>query len=178
MSQISNNLQSGLVKTAARISAIFQNWINPSPVCNRNMISRSVNFLRWGLGFIYLWFGALKFFPNLSSAEQIASTTIEIMSFGLLLPHISLPLLAVWETGIGLALLTGKFQRAALLSLYFHVAGTLFPLVLLPEQTWNTPPVAASMEGQYIFKNLITIGAALVIMAADGCGKNVVEGKR
>jgi uncharacterized membrane protein YphA (DoxX/SURF4 family) len=125
--------------------------------------------LRWGLGFIYLWFGALKFFPNLSSAEHLAGATIEIMSFGYVTPDISLPLLAIWETAIGLALLTGKFERTAVLSLYFHVAGTLAPLVLLPELTWSTPPMAASLEGQYIFKNLVTVGAAMVIAATQEC---------
>jgi uncharacterized membrane protein YphA (DoxX/SURF4 family) len=144
-------------------------WLRAPSACRRNKINRRVNFLRWGLGFSYLWFGALKFFPDLSSAEGLASATIEIMTFGLVTPHISLPLLALWETAIGLALLAGKFQRAAIWSLYFHVAGTLVPLVLLPEQTWTTPLVAASLEGQYIFKNLITVGAALVISAAEGC---------
>ena len=90
-----------------------------------------------------------------------------MMTFGLIMPHISLPMLALWETLIGLALLTGKFQRAAIISLYFHVARTFSPLVLLPEQTWNTPLIAASLEGQYIFKNLITVGSALVINAVE-----------
>ena len=146
-------------------------WFAPAESCNSNKINRSVKYLRWGLGFIYLWFGMLKFFPSLSSAEGIAGATIEMMSFGLVTPHISLPLLAFWESLIGLALLTGKFQRAAIFSLYFHVAGTLAPLLLLPEQTWSTPPIAASLEGQYIFKNLVTIGAGLVIDASEGCRK-------
>lgn len=146
-------------------------FLQPASACHQNKLNWSVNFLRWGLGFIYLWFGALKFFPNLSSAEHLAGATIEMMSFGYLMPDISLPLLAVWETTIGLALLTGKFERAAVLSLYFHVAGTFATLVLLPEQTWSTPPFAASLEGQYIFKNLVTIGAALVINATQGCRK-------
>lgn len=163
-------------KKAAQISVTgiadyFIAFFSASPVCEREKVSWRVRLLRFGLGFIYLWFGVLKFFPNLSSAEQLAGTTIELMSFGLLTPDLSLPLLALWETGIGLALLTGKFQRAAVFSLYFHVAGTLAPLFLLPEQTWSAPPFAASLEGQYIFKNLVTVAAALVISAAEGCRK-------
>jgi hypothetical protein len=72
---------------------------------------------------------------------------------------------------IGLALVTGKFQRVAIISLYAHVAGTLLPLVILPELTWAKPPFAASLEGQYIFKNLVTIGGALVINAMT-CTRN------
>lgn len=158
---------------AASAAAVFLKWLNAESACQQNEINRSVNFLRWALGFIYLWFGALKFFPNLSSAEDLAGTTIEMMTFGFLIPAVSLPLLAVWETAIGAALLTGKFQRAAILSLYFHVAGTLAPLVLLPEQTWNTPLLAASLEGQYIFKNLVTVGAAMVIATTKECRKKL-----
>jgi uncharacterized membrane protein YphA (DoxX/SURF4 family) len=155
-----------------KFGAVITNYFFRLPsACERKKINWRVNFLRWGLGFIYLWFGVLKFFPNLSSAEQLAGTTIELMSFGFLTPNISLPMLALWETAIGLALLTGKFQRIAIFSIFFHVAGTLAPLFLLPEQTWSAPPFAASLEGQYIFKNLITVGAALVINAAEGCRK-------
>lgn len=146
-------------------TAAFFRLLTASPICNRNEIAWRVNFLRWGLGFIYLWFGGIKFFPGLSSAEGLAGSTIEIMTLGYLTPHLSLPLLGVWETAIGLALLTGKFQRWAILSLYVHVGGTLLPLVLLPELTWSMPPLAASLEGQYIFKNLITVGGALVVSA-------------
>jgi uncharacterized membrane protein YphA (DoxX/SURF4 family) len=158
-------------KSVAGIAAYFSALFNSPPACERERINSRVAFLRRGLGFIYLWFGALKFFPNLSSAAHLAGTTIELMSFGFLTADISLPLLACWETGIGLALLTGKFRRMAVFSLYFHIAGTLMPLFLLPDRTWSAPPFAASLEGQYIFKNLITIGAALVINAAEGCRK-------
>jgi uncharacterized membrane protein YphA (DoxX/SURF4 family) len=141
------------------------NWITASPACSRNTLMWRVNVLRWTLGFIYLWFGGLKLFPGLSSAEYLAGTTLEMMSFGYLTPDLSLPLLGLWEAAIGLALLIGKSQRVAVISLYLHAAGTVLPLFLLPELTWSKPPIAASLEGQYIFKNLITIGAALVIGA-------------
>jgi uncharacterized membrane protein YphA (DoxX/SURF4 family) len=158
-----------IVKSAKNTISSFLKQFSAPAACDRKRVTRHVDILRWGLGFIYFWFGVLKFFPDLSSAEKLAGTTIEMMTLGLIVSSVSLPLLALWETSIGLALLTGRFQRAAIISLFFHVAGTFSPLVLLPEQTWNTPLVAASLEGQYIFKNLITIGAALVISAADGC---------
>jgi hypothetical protein len=69
----------------------FSEWLTASFVCNRSKINRRVNFSRWGLGFIYLRFGVLKFFPNLSSAEGLTEATIEIMTFGYLTPRISLP---------------------------------------------------------------------------------------
>lgn len=149
-----------------------------APACSRNEMTWRVNVLRWGLGFIYVWFGALKLFPGLSSAEGLAGASIEIMTLGYFTPDISLPLLGIWEAAIGLALLTGTFGRAAIVFIYIHVAGTLMPLVLLPELTWSQPPIAASLEGQYIFKNLVTVGGALVISAMTpfknevGCVEN------
>ncbi len=142
-----------------------------APACTPDEMSWRVNVLRWGLGFIYLWFGVLKLFPGLSSAEAIAGASIELMSFGLLQPEVSLPLLGLAEAIIGAALLTDRFLRLAILSIYFHVAGTLVPLVLLPEMTWSRPPIAASLEGQYIFKNIVTVGAALAISMKTVVGR-------
>lgn len=172
MRQITTNILAKETNWGAKTFKVLLRKFNPPPTCERNLINRNVSRLRWALGFIYLWFGLLKFFPNLSPAESLAGATLQIMTFGYVPPQISLLLLALWETAIGLALLTGKFQRVAIISLYFHIAGTFFPLFLFPEQTWNTPLVAASLEGQYIVKNLITLCAALVINATDGCGKN------
>ncbi len=142
-----------------------------SPACNVGEMTWRVNVLRWGLGFIYLWFGGLKLFPGFSSAELLAGSSIELLSLGLLTPDVSLPLLGLWEAAIGLSLLTGWYQRAGVICIYLHVAGTFLPLVLLPELTWSKPPLAASLEGQYIFKNLVTIGGALVIGAMN-CSSN------
>lgn len=148
--------------------------VTSSPTCSRNEMAWRVNVLRWGLGFIYLWFGGLKLFPGLSSAEMLAGTSVEIMSFGLLTPDLSLPLLGLWEAAIGLALLADRFRRTAIFSLYAHAAGTFLPLAILPELTWSRPPIAASLEGQYIFKNLVTIGGALVISAMT-CAKDKID---
>jgi hypothetical protein len=41
--------------------------------------------------------------------------------------------------------------------------GTFLPLVLLPEVCFTLAPFGLTLEGQYIVKNLVIIGAALVI---------------
>jgi hypothetical protein len=43
--------------------------------------------------------------------------------------------------------------------------GTFLPLILLPEQCFKVFPFVLTLEGQYIVKNLVIIGAALVIGA-------------
>ena len=53
------------------------------------------------IGLVYLWFGSLKFFTGVSPAEKLAQDTIEQLTMGLLLPEISIILLALWETLIG-----------------------------------------------------------------------------
>ena len=121
--------------------------------------------LRIGLGVVFLWFGVLKFFPGASPAEQLAAKTIQTLSGGAIGPSISLPVLAAWETLIGLGLLTGRFLRATLLLLAVQMLGTLTPLVLFPAETFTIFPFAPTLEGQYIIKNIVLIGAAMVVGA-------------
>ncbi len=118
--------------------------------------------LRMSLGIIFFWFGLLKFF-NLSPAQDLASRTISILTFGKVSASISMPVLAAWESLIGLGLLTGKAQRLTLLLLFIQMAGTLTPLFFFPHEVFVRIPYAPTLEGQYIIKNLVLISAAIVI---------------
>jgi len=60
----------------------------------RWMARNSLTLLQISLGIVFFWFGALKFFPGLSPAQDLAGRTIETLSFGLLQPTVSLPILA------------------------------------------------------------------------------------
>ena len=53
--------------------------------------------------------------------------------------------------------------RAALFLLFLQMPGTMLPLILLPDVCFTTFPYGLTMEGQYIIKNLVLIGAALVV---------------
>lgn len=134
-----------------------------------------VPVLRIGLGVVFLWFGVLKFFPGLSPAEDLAARTIEQLSFGLITPAVSLPVLATWETLIGLGLLSARFLRATLLLLALQMLGTITPLLLFPAETFTAFPYAPTLEGQYIIKNVVLIGAAMVVGATVRGGGMVVE---
>src|SRR5689334_22677273 len=91
-----------------RIDVRLTNW----------MARHGITLLRISLGIVFFWFGVLKFFPNLSPAQDLAERTISTLSFGLVTPNISLPVLAAWECLIGLGLISGKFMRATLLLLF------------------------------------------------------------
>ncbi|HEY3336718.1 MAG TPA: DoxX family membrane protein [Candidatus Limnocylindrales bacterium] len=125
----------------------------------------AIPVLRVALGIVFLWFGALKFFPGLSPAQDLAARTIQVLSFGIVQPAVSLPFLAAWECLIGLGLLSGRYLRATLLLLVAQMAGTLTPLFLFPSETFTQLPVAPTLEGQYIIKNLVLVAAAMVVGA-------------
>lgn len=113
--------------------------------------------MRYSLGFIYLLFGALKFFPNLSPAEWIAGETVVRMSGGLLSPQISLWLLATLECAIGLGLIANVCMTYVFVLFMFHMAGTFTPFVLLPQATISFARFAPTLEGQYILKNVVLV---------------------
>jgi uncharacterized membrane protein YkgB len=121
--------------------------------------------LRISLGIVFFWFGALKFFPSLSPAEALATKTIMAISFGVIKPAVSLPILATWECLIGLGLITGRCLRATLLLFFVQMVGTVIPLFLFPDETWTHFSYAPTLEGQYILKNIVLVSAALVIGA-------------
>jgi uncharacterized membrane protein YkgB len=129
------------------------------------MARHGVTLTRLALGVVFLWFGALKFVPGWSPAADLATRTISRLSFGVIGPAISLPLLAAWESLIGLGLLSGRLLRVTLLLLFVQMPGTMMPLILFPAETFRIFPYAPTLEGQYIIKNLVLISAAIVIGA-------------
>lgn len=155
----------GLTARIDRIDAHIADW----------MARNSVSLLRVSLGVVFLWFGALKFFPSLSPAQDLAARTIEALSLGLVGPSLSLPALAAWECLIGLGLLWRRTTRAALLLMALQMLGTLTPLVLFPAEAFTRPPFAPTLEGQYIIKNLVLVSAGLVIGATVRGGRVVAE---
>ena len=134
-----------------------------------------VPVLRIGLGIVFLWFGVLKFFPDLSPAADLATRTIERLTLGAVTPGLALPVLAAWEALIGLGLLTGRYLRATLFLLALQMAGTITPLVLFPADAFTWFPFAPTLEGQYIIKNVVLIGAAMVVGATVRGGRLVAE---
>lgn len=129
------------------------------------MAANGVRLTRIALGIVFLWFGIIKFVPDWSPAAQLATRTIDRLSVGLIGPAISLPMLALWESLIGIGLLTGRYLRATLLLLFVQMPGTMTPLLLFPHETFRAFPYAPTLEGQYIIKNLVLIGAAIVVGA-------------
>jgi uncharacterized membrane protein YkgB len=142
------------------------------------MARHGVVLLRIALGVIFVWFGAIKFVPGWSPAADLAARTIERVSFGLVGPELGLPLLATWETLIGVGLLSGHYLRLTLLLLFVQMPGTMMPLVLFPEETFLALPYSPTLEGQYIIKNVVLVSAAIVIGATVRGGRLIPDSSR
>jgi uncharacterized membrane protein YkgB len=134
-----------------------------------------VPILRVALGVVFLWFGVLKFFPGVSPAETLAARTIEQLTFGAIRPNVSLPVLAAWESLIGVGLILNVWMRGILLLLAIQMLGTFTPLILFPTETFSVWPFVPTLEGQYIIKNIVLIGAAMVVGATVRGGRLVPE---
>jgi uncharacterized membrane protein YkgB len=134
----------------------------------RWMAGYGITFLRIALGLVFVWFGALKLVPGLSPAEDLVRATVPIIPGG-----VFMPVLGVWEITIGLGFLTARALRLTILLLFLQMPGTLSPVVLLPERVFTAFPFGLTLEGQYIFKNLVLISAALVIGATVRGGRLV-----
>lgn len=129
------------------------------------MAQHGIRLTRIALGIVFLWFGAIKCIPGWSPAADLATRTISALTFDLAPPSLSLPLLAVWESLIGIGLLSGRYLRTTLLLLFVQMPGTVMPLFLFPDETFRAFPYAPTMEGQYIIKNLVLVAAAIVVGA-------------
>jgi uncharacterized membrane protein YkgB len=120
-------------------------------------------FLRISLGIVFFWFGVLKFFPNISPAENLATKTIDVITYGMIPHTVSIKLLALWETIIGIGLFTNRFQRTTLFLLWSQMVGAWLPLVVFPTEMFVIFPVVLTLEGQYIVKNVVLIAASFVL---------------
>ena len=135
-------------------------WLGLGPLDRRiaSWMQRNGLFvLRVGLGIVFVWFGLLK--PlGMSPAEELVRRVIYVVP-----PDFFVPFLGWWEVAIGVGLLYRPLNRTAIFLLFLQMPGTLLPLVLLPEVCFTQVPWGLSLEGQYIIKNAVLIGAALAV---------------
>ncbi|MBI2106846.1 hypothetical protein HYT57_02570 [Candidatus Woesearchaeota archaeon] len=114
-------------------------------------------YLRYSLAIVFIWFGLLKSF-GYSPASELVTKTIYFVD-----PNWFVPFLGWWEFAIGFCLLFKPLIRAGIFLMFLQMIGTFLPLILLPSVVYGPVPFSLTLEGQYIIKNIVLIGAAIVI---------------
>ncbi|GAA5494435.1 hypothetical protein SAMN02745181_3287 [Rubritalea squalenifaciens DSM 18772] len=119
---------------------------------------------RWGhrihrltLALVFLWFGTLKV-AGYKSATSLIAHTVYFST-----PEKVVPILGWWEIAIGLCLAFYPMLRVALLLLALRLPGTLLALILKVDVCFVEFPWVPSIEGQYLIKDFLLFGAALVL---------------
>lgn len=133
-----------------------------------------IDILRISIGFIFIYFGFLKFFDLTAEADELAVRTIYTITFGFFNQETSLILLATLECVIGLGVLVKSWTRYVISLLFFQMAGTILPMFLFPDKTWSAVFVP-TLVGQYIIKNLVLISAAIVLGIEAKGGKLIAD---
>ncbi|MFC1759395.1 DoxX family membrane protein [Planctomycetota bacterium] len=132
---------------------------------NQNQSSApSTCVLRLALGYVFFHFGFLKFYPDLSTAEMLASQTIMRLSGGALDGRTAMWWLAILECSIGVGFLLNIGLRFVSALFLLHMIGTFVPVFVLPELAFQIRPFAPTFEGQYILKNVVFVAAGWTVL--------------
>ena len=118
---------------------------------------RSVSLLRYAMGIIFFWYGALKVSGD-SPVDELVMQALPWVK-----DHIFVSMIGIWEMAIGLFLFFKRFLRYGLILLFLHFPGTFLPLFTKPEACFTSIPFGLTMEGQYIIKNLVLVSAGIVL---------------
>ncbi|PAU85518.1 hypothetical protein CK500_02280 [Halorubrum salipaludis] len=140
-----------------RLRAVRERFDRVDREITRRMNRLGIPALRVALGVVFVWFGGLKVIGGSPAADLVAATVYVVPA------EVFVPILGVWEVLIGLCLLYRPLIRVGILLLFLQMPGTFLPVVLLPDVVFATFPHELTVEGQYIVKNLVIIGAALVV---------------
>ncbi len=155
---------------------VYERFLHVENTIHHELVVHSVAVLRVAVGAVFLGFGVLKYFPGVSPAEGLTKATTHLLTFGLIPGGVSIVAIATLECFIGACLITARFMRLAIWLLAIEFVGILSPLVLLPGRLFSGPHNAPTLEGQYVLKDMILVGAGMVIAAVSFRGGRLVRG--
>ena len=157
------------------MSRLYGRFLHLENVLHHQFVAHSVAVLRVAVGLVFFGFGVLKYFPGVSPAQNLTEATTHILFFGLVPGRVCMVVVATLECVIGLSLIAGRPMRVAIWLLGTEFVGILSPLVLLPGRLFSGPHHVPTLEGQYVLKDIILVGAAMVIAAATFRGGRLVR---
>lgn len=134
---------------------------------HRWLMRYSLTALRVSLGLVIFGFGILKYLPGVSPAENLVLATVRALTLGLVpavVPNsVVMALVATVECVIGVSLITGRGLRWSIYLTTLWITGILSPLILLPGRLFSGWHHAPTLEGQYVLKDLVFLGAVMAI---------------
>lgn len=137
-------------------------WVDRSDRAVVDLVSAyGILMLRWALAAIYVWYGGLKLVDASPAADLVVKTLFWLP------PRLAVLFVGGWEVliGVGLVFPNPLVLRATLYMFLLHMAGTFQVFVLLPHVVFQGGnPMLPTLEGQYTFKNVVLIAAALTIL--------------
>ncbi|GII87899.1 hypothetical protein Ssi03_58890 [Sphaerisporangium siamense] len=123
---------------------------------------RAPDVMRWALGLVFLWFGALK----VANATPVGDLVADTLSFVPVPASILVPALGLFEIAVGVLLVINRWLRPVLVALLCHLAGTFLVLVVRPDTAFKGGNVLMlTMEGEFVVKNVVLIAATLLVAA-------------
>ena len=121
----------------------------------------AVPALRFALGLVFVWFGALKVLGVSPVAALVRDTLFWLP------PGLAVIGMGALEILVGIGLITGWAIRLTLLMFFLQMAGTFAVFVILPERSFvGGNPLLLTVEGEFVVKNLILVTAGLVVGSA------------
>ena len=122
----------------------------------------SLPLARAALFIVFFWFGLLKIIVTSPANPFVSALLVQMMpfiTFGQFIIGFG-----IYEMLIGIAFAIPRLERLAIALLVPHMIVTALPLIILTDETWNSP-FMPTMEGQYIIKNLAIIALAFSVAA-------------
>jgi putative oxidoreductase len=118
----------------------------------------SISLLRFAIGVVFVWFGAIKLTGDTPVAQLVANT-LPFLPKGVVVPG-----LGTFEVLLGVALLVGRRLDLVVILLVMHLVGTFLVLVVTPEAAFaHHNPLLLTMTGEFVVKNVVLIAAGLVV---------------
>lgn len=126
--------------------------------------------LRLSLSVVFVWFGALKILGVSPVVDLVASTVYWVD------PSWFVPVLGVVEVLVGVGLALNRGLRLVLAVVVLQLAGTFLVFVLLPDVVYQDGnPLALTVEGEFVVKNLVLLAAAIVVGSRVGDRESISD---
>jgi uncharacterized membrane protein YkgB len=118
----------------------------------------SLPMLRVSLGLVFVWFGALKAIGDTPVKELVAGTVPWLDADWFV------PALGWFEIVVGVGLVSGYLLGWVCAAMVLHLCGTFLTVVTQPVLMFrHGNPLALTMAGEFVAKNVVLITAALVL---------------